>query len=349
MTDILTVDLGDHAFMLNAVTACDSSFNTTLRNSAREITDRVFGREVYLRGLVEFSNICKRNCQYCGLYSGNTGLERYRMTKEEILERARLIKLSDFGTIVLQSGEDAWYTADVICEIVRSVKEETGLAITLSIGEWLDQDYRRFREAGADRFLLRHETANADLYAKLHPGHTLEERVACLRAIKRCGYEVGSGFMVGLPGQQPDDLIEDLKMLVDLEVDMAGIGPYVENPDTPLAGSGTGDVEVVLNLIALLRHLMPGLNIPATTALDSLREDGRELGLAAGANVVMPVMTPPGHKEQYRLYPNKRCLTHNPVACVGCTRNRLEKGGYFGGTGPGWSKQEAYRKGAVVS
>ncbi len=339
MTTTATINLTDRAFLLAAVRAQDPTLNQTLRQAARARCDEIFGREVYLRGLIEFSNICRRNCAYCGLYTGNSNIERYRMTPEAIVERAGVVRDLGFATVVLQSGEDPWFTLPILCDIVRRIKAETGLVVTLSIGEMPFGDYKALREAGADRYLLRHETSNPELYAKLHPGHTLATRLDCLKSIRDCGYELGTGFMVGLPGQTDEDLLADLDLLVKLQADMVGIGPFIANPDTPLAGSADGNIEVVLNLVALIRLLLPGANIPATTALDSLRSDGRELGLNAGANVVMPIMTPPDVKTQYRLYPNKRCLDHDPTVCSGCTRRRLEAGGYTHSFNPGWSKQ----------
>lgn len=329
--------VADRETLLEAVGAGHPALSEALRKSARKVADEVFGREIFMRGLVEVSNICARDCLYCGLRGGNRNLSRYRMTPEEIVDRARLVDSCGLRTIVMQAGEGV-YRVDELCGIVRAIKKHTGLVVTLSFGEFSRGDYFRLREAGADRYLLRHETADPQLYGRLHPGYDLKGRLACLDDIRDAGFEVGSGFMVGLPGQTPESILADIGLLVDREVDMAGIGPFIANPDTPLAGERDGNVEVVLNVTAILRHALPGCNLPATTALDSLADDGRERGIEAGANVIMPVMTPEGNKERYVLYPNKRCLTHNPVGCIGCSKRRLAACGYQASGEPGWSK-----------
>jgi len=329
--------VADRDLLLDAVRAENDELSAALRRSARTVTDTVFGRGVFMRGLVEVSNICARDCLYCGLRSGNRNLSRYRMGREEILTRAQLVDSCGLRTIVMQAGENV-YGIDELCDIVSAVKAETSLVITLSFGEFSRDEYFRLREAGGDRYLLRHETADAELYGKLHPGYDLAGRLKCLDHVRDAGFEVGSGFMVGLPGQTPESILKDMELLVDRGVDMAGIGPFISNPDTPLNDSGDGSVEAVLNILAILRHALPGCNLPATTALDSLISDGRERGIDAGANVIMPVMTPEGNKERYVLYPNKRCLTHNPVGCVGCSKRRLSAGGYHASEEPGWSK-----------
>ena len=329
--------VADRHTLLAAIQAGDPELNAGLRASARRVCDDVFGREVFMRGLVEVSNVCVRNCHYCGLRGANRTLSRYRMSIDETVERAHLVKRCGLPTLVMQSGEGA-YSCDEICSMVRRIKDETGLVVTLSFGEFSPSDYQRLRDAGADRYLLRHETSDPELYARLHPGFHLSDRLACLDSIRDSGFEVGSGFMVGLPGQTSESILQDLELLAERQVHMAGVGPFISSPDTPLNGCAGGTVDVVLNVIAILRHALPGCNQPATTALDSLADDGREQGLDAGANVVMPVLTPEGNKERYTLYPNKRCLTHNPVGCVGCSRARLMAQGYLPSTDAGWSR-----------
>lgn len=333
--------VADKETLIRALETKDTALSAALRKSARAVSREVFGNGIYMRGLVEVSNVCARDCLYCGIRKGNTAVRRYRMTKDEIVQRAELVTGCGLKTIVMQAGENV-YKTDELCEIVRTVKQKTGIAITLSFGEFSRDDYFRLAEAGADRYLLRHETADPALYEKLHPGYDLAGRLKCLDYIREAGFEVGSGFMVGLPGQTVESMLKDMELLVDRRVDMAGIGPYVSNPDTPLNESDDGNPEVVLNVLAILRHALPGCNLPATTALDSLLEDGREQGINAGANVVMPVMTPEGNKEQYTLYPNKRCLTHNPIGCVGCSKRRLAASGYQASEETGWSKTAQY-------
>ena len=323
--------------LLSALRANDCEQNRALRTAARRITDEVFGREIFLRGLLEISNLCARECLYCGLRRSNRNLERYRMTADEIVERARIAQAAELPTVVLQSGEGI-YSAEELCEIVRRIKTETGRVITLSCGEFSRDDYGRMRDAGADRYLLRHETADPELYARLHPGHDAEGRLRCLDFLAEFGYEVGSGFMVGLPGQTEESMLRDIEVLVERRVHMAGVGPFIANPDTPLANSANGNVEVVLNVVALLRHALPGCNLPATTALDTLSKTGREEGIEAGANVVMPGLTPAANRELYAIYPNKRCKSEDSAVCLPCTRARLVANGYQVSQTKGWSQ-----------
>ena len=334
----MKIALQDRQQILACIRADDHELNARLRRSARRLADEFFGRQVFLRGLIEFSNNCRRDCLYCGLRASNRRLERYRLTADEIVAQARLIKANDVPTVVLQSGEDPGFRVPELCAIVRRIIAATGLVVTLSTGEFAPGEYRALRAAGASRYLLRHETANPELYARLHPGDTLGERLACLASLNTCGFEVGDGFLIGLPGQTPQDLLADLELLAHLEIEMAGIGPFIANPDTPMAALPNGSVEVSLNLIALIRHLLPGCNIPATTALDSLCETGWEQGLAAGANVVMPNLTPTRVKSQYRLYPGKRVLAQDPVECLRRARERLLAAGYVPSKAPGWSQ-----------
>jgi biotin synthase len=277
-----------------------------LAAAADRVRRQNVGDAIHLRGLVEFSNICHRQCLYCGLRASNQALARYRMTLEEILVCVEQVVAAGLGTVVLQSGEDSWWTAERLGELIRRIRRQhPDLAITLSIGERPRAEYAAFREAGADRFLLRFETSNPELYQTLQPDSSLQERLQCLHWLRELGYEVGSGFLIGLPGQTLPDLAADLLLLQRLEVDMAGIGPFIPNPQTPLATAAGGSVGLTLRSLAVLRLLCPPINIPVTTALATMDPRGREKGWQAGANVVMPNATPAPYMQQYLLYPNK--------------------------------------------
>lgn len=280
------------------------------------------GDEVYLRGLLELSNYCVRRCGYCGINAGNSELRRYRMTHEEIRAGARLAKELGYGTVVMQAGEDFGLTREFICEAIRIVKGETGGAVTLSLGERNEDELLAWHEAGADRYLMRFETSNRPLYDRIHPPLRGErsDRQALLIKLREMGYEVGSGFLVGIPGQTYDDLARDLELLKELDLDMVGIGPYIMHPRTALAETaarfhreaGAQQVpntsEFSLTTLALVRLLLPDTNIPSTTALSTIDSHGREHGLSCGANVIMPNLTPPEYRELYEIYPGKSCL-----------------------------------------
>ena len=290
---------------------------------ADSIRAREKGDDVYLRGIIEFSNYCSRNCLYCGLRRDNQKLARYRMSPEDIVKRAFDIAALGIKTVVLQSGEDPYYRLKELTGVVSRIKE-FGVYVTLSIGELSTQAYRELKKAGADRYLLRHETANKELYAKLHPDGSFENRVRCLYVLKDLGYEVGAGNMVGLPGQTDDMLWEDLLFMEKLQPEMVGIGPFIPHPETPLAGAKAGTLEETLTQIALTRIILPQANIPATTALGTIHPEGRELGLKVGANVVMPNMTPQPYRPLYQLYPGKICVSEAPDTCLPCLRRRIE-------------------------
>ncbi len=305
---------------------------------ADEIRRKYVGEEVHLRAIIEFSNYCSQHCLYCGLRAENKNLQRYRMSVEEIVERAKLISNLGIKTIVLQSGEDPYYTTEIVGEIIQQIKR-FNVAITLSIGERSFEEYRIWRELGADRYLMRHETASAQLYAKLHPGDSFENRKAHLFEIKRLGYETGAGFMVGLPGQTPYDLALDLSFLKELDADMIGIGPFIPNPDTPLKDTTGGDLQTTLRMVALARIVLPTANIPATTALGSINPLGRQYGLKYGANVIMPNLTPNPYRPNYSLYPGKICLFERDTACVECTKAMIKGVGLVVGEGYGYRKK----------
>jgi biotin synthase len=271
------------------------------------------GDAVHLRGIIEFSNYCIKNCLYCGLRKGNYRLERYRMTTKEILETARVGAEAGVRTIVLQSGEDPFFTGDTLARLIGELKDRHDTAVTVSVGDRTKSDYRLMRKAGADRYLLKQETADSALFTKLRPGTTLEGREKRLSWLKEFGFQVGSGGMVGLPGQTVETLAEDILLMRDLDVEMAGIGPFIPNPDTPLAECAGGDVDMTLKMLAIARLVMPFAHLPATTALASIHPEGRQMALRCGANVVMPDITPARYKRLYRIYPNKISIAEDGV------------------------------------
>lgn len=283
----------------------DESEEELLFAAADRVRSAAAGDEVHLRALIEFSNHCRRNCLYCGLRRGHAELSRYRLSPAEIIAAAGVAAELGFGTVVLQSGEDQTYTADVLADVSREVKTRWDMAVTLSIGERTESEYARLREAGADRFLLRIETSNPDLYEGLHPDSDWHARLGCLHTLRSLGYQVGSGVMIGLPGQSLEMLADDLLFLRDLDLDMIGVGPFIPHPATPLGGEQGGDLGRSLRFLALLRLLCPRALIPATTALGTLASAGRWEGLRAGADVVMLNVTPSRYRERYDLYPGK--------------------------------------------
>lgn len=296
------------------------------------------GDAVHLRGLIEISNHCVRSCHYCGLRRESRHLHRYRMRPEEILDCAREAAILGYGTVVLQGGEDPGLTRAGIAELVLRIKAETGLAVTLSLGERCEADLRAWRKAGADRYLLRFETSNARLFRRIHPG--TRNRFGALRQLRDLGYAIGTGIMVGLPGQDWESLADDLLRFRDLDADMIGIGPFLPNPCTPLGAAPIGPVPndelTTLKAIALTRLLCPEANIPSTTALASLDPAmGRELGLLRGANVVMPNVTPAPYRQWYAIYPGKACVNETAAACRGCLEGRITALGRSVGRGPG--------------
>ena len=274
---------------------------------ARAVSDRHFHKKIYVRGLIEFSNYCHNNCYYCGIRRGNDEVDRYRLTTEEMEAAVAVGAQAGFQTFVLQGGEDAYFTDERLAEWLRRIKRiQPGCAITLSVGERSRQSYARLKEAGADRFLLRHETYDSEHYKKLHPKEMdRDRRLACLNELKALGYQVGSGFMVGSPYQSTENLVEDFMFLQKLQPAMIGIGPYVRHHATPFRDFENGSVELTAMCIAILRLLFPTANIPSTTAMQTLAADGRNRGILAGANVFMPNLSPPRVRESYALYDNK--------------------------------------------
>lgn len=292
------------------------------------------GDAVHLRGLIEFSNICRNDCLYCGIRRSNRQVQRYRMTDEELVETAKRAAALGFQTIVLQSGEDMHFDQARMCHIIEQIKR-LDVALTLSVGERGYEDYKAFRDAGADRYLMRIETTDRDLYNRLNPGMSWERRHECLLMIRELGYELGSGIMVGLPGQTVESIADDLLYLKDIGIDMAGIGPFIPHPETPLAGEAGGTLEQALRTMAIMRILMPDINIPATTAMESLHPQGRIMALQAGANVVMPNVTEGEYRRLYELYPGKICVNDTPAHCRSCIGLKIRSIGRTIGQGRG--------------
>lgn len=290
----------------------------------------MYGDEVYIRGLIEFTNYCKNNCSYCGIRQANFSATRYRLSKDEILACCEEGYGLGFRTFVLQGGEDPFYTDDLICDIVSAIRQKyEDCAITLSIGEKSKESYKAYYKAGANRYLLRHETADEAHYKRLHPkSMSLQNRKQCLFDLKEIGYQVGSGFMVGSPYQTMENLVCDLRFLQELQPDMIGIGPYITHEDTLFRDFESGSLDLTLRLVAILRLMFPYVLIPATTALGTIHPNGRELGLKAGANVVMPNLSPVKVRKLYELYDNKICTGEEAAQCRGCLGRRVESAGY---------------------
>ena len=301
-----------------------------LYSCADEVRKKHYGTDVYTRGLIEFTNYCKNNCYYCGIRQGNSNVNRYRLSKEQILNCCDEGYSLGFRTFVLQGGEDPFYSDELLCDIISEIRKKfKDCAITLSIGEKTMEGYKKYYNAGADRYLLRHETADISHYQKLHPD-TMNGvyRKNCLFNLKKIGYQVGSGFMVGSPFQTTENLISDLRFLQTLMPDMIGIGPFITHNETPFADYKSGTVDMTLKLVAILRLMFPYALIPATTALGTIDPNGREKGLKAGANVVMPNLSPVGVRKNYELYENKICTGEEAAQCVNCLAKRVESVGY---------------------
>ena len=322
---------------------CDPEDLAELWQSADRVRKSEAGDDIWLRGLLEFSNFCQCQCAYCGIRAGNNNIVRYRMSEEEILSAAADLARAEIGTIVLQSGEDGWWTGERVARLIERIKNEHDLAVTLSLGDRTRQELALWRQAGADRYLLRFETSNPELYARFHPDSTLAKRLDTLSNLKALGYDVGSGCLVGLPGQTEDDLAGDIILGRDLELDMFGVGPFIPHPATPLGKCTQGSTEMVYKMVALARLVMRKIHIPITTALATLDEDGREKGWQRGANVVMPNATPAPYRQQYELYQNKRCIDDTLKHCRVCLGGRIARIGRQVGRGHGGS----LRKGGV--
>lgn len=301
----------------------DDSNNDWLFSLADKIREEYVGDEVHLRGLIEFSNICKRQCKYCGLRCEDKFIDRYRISKENIISYAEHAVNMGYKTIVLQSGEDEYYNTDLMCEIIEGIKK-LGVALTLSIGEKTYEEYKAFKEAGADRYLIRIETTDKTLYNQMHPNMDFDNRVRCLKNLGRLGYEVGTGCLVGLPNQTIESLADDILFFKEINADMVGIGPFIPHPHTPLKDSATGSFTLALKVMALTRILLKDINIPATTAMETLNPNGRIIALQSGANVVMPNVTTTEYRAKYEIYPNKICVNENPDKCKGCISAKIQ-------------------------
>jgi biotin synthase len=325
-----------------ALLSCEGEIAGQLFAAADRVRRAYMGDEVHLRGIIEFSNHCERGCSYCGLRKPNATLARYRMDLDEIVAIAGAAVPLGYRTVVLQSGEDAFYTRDMLATLVARLKGELGVAVTLSVGERSFEEYRCWKEAGADRYLLKHETADPRLYAALHPDMSFGNRRRCLDDLRELGYQVGSGCMVGLPGQTVEALAGDVLLLVELDVEMAGIGPFIPHPRTPLGQFPGGTVDMTLKMLAVTRLLLPRVFLPATTALGTIDEGGRQKALQAGGNVVMPNITPNRYRRMYEIYPNKICLDDHPAHCRNCIGGIIASLGRTVATGPGHSPKERF-------
>lgn len=314
----------------------DDSKNEWLFSLADKVRKENVGDAVHLRGLVEFSNICKCSCKYCGLRSENKQIERYRILKDEILQIVSDAVNLGYKTIVLQSGEDGYYSCEKIVEIIKAIKD-FDVALTLSVGERSYEDYKAFKDAGADRYLIRIETTDRALYAKMHPYADFDNRIRCLKDLNTLGYEVGTGCLVGLPNQAIESLADDILFFSEIQADMVGIGPFIPHPETPLKNEKTGSFILALKVMALTRIMLPDINIPATTAMETLNYNGRIIALKCGANVVMPNITKTQYRAKYEIYPNKICLNDSPDKCRGCIGAKIKSIGRYVASNYGFS------------
>jgi len=301
-----------------------------LAGKAVEVRQSIYGRAVFTRGLIEISNICKNDCFYCGIRASNSACERYRLTGQDILSCADEGYQLGFRTFVLQGGEDPYYTDEVLCNIIAEIKQRhPDCAVTLSMGERSRESYQALFDAGADRYLLRHETADQAHYEKLHPKKmSFENRMRCLHDLQDIGYQVGCGFMVGSPCQTASELARDLKFIETFRPDMCGIGPFIPHKDTPFKDEPAGTLELTCYLLSIIRLIYPPVLLPATTALGTIHPNGRELGIQAGANVVMPNLSPVSVRKKYELYDNKICMGDESAQCRGCLDRRMKSIGY---------------------
>ncbi|MBP0964773.1 MAG: [FeFe] hydrogenase H-cluster radical SAM maturase HydE [Oscillospiraceae bacterium] len=304
-------------------------YDEKLRVRADEVRRSIYGNDVYIRGLIEFTSCCRRNCLYCGLRRENER-ERYRLTDEQIFGCCETGYSLGFRTFVLQGGEDTFFDDLHICRIVGNIKERfPDCAVTLSLGEKPRESYLEYKKAGADRYLLRHETADFAHYGKLHPPEmSLKNRMRCLYDLKELGYQTGTGFMVGSPFQTAETIVSDLRFMQKLQPEMIGIGPFIPAAGTPFAGYPAGDLSLTLRLISIIRLMFPNSLIPSTTALGTIHPNGREMGLAAGANVVMPNLSPTSVRKLYSIYDNKICTGDEAAECRRCLENRVSAAGY---------------------
>ena len=301
-----------------------------LFQNSSEVRDEIYGKHIYSRGLIEFTNYCKNDCLYCGIRRSNHKADRYRLEQEDILLCCELGYKLGFRTFVLQGGEDYYYTDKMLCNIVTNIKQRySDCAITLSIGERNYESYKLLKEAGADRYLLRHETVNKNHYERLHPKEMdFDNRINCLENLKKLGYQVGCGFMVGSPYQTEEDLANEMLFLKKMNPHMVGIGPFISHKDTPFKDKISGTLEMTLFMLGLIRLTLPNGLLPATTALGTIHENGREKGIMVGANVVMPNLSPVNVRKKYMLYNNKICTGDETAQCIECLSKRIQTTGY---------------------
>lgn len=311
--------------------------NEWLFSLADKVRRENVGDEVHLRGLIEFSNICHCFCKYCGLRCENKELDRYRILPDDIVKYAQKAVEMGYKTIVLQSGEDVFYSKEILCDIIKRIKE-FDVALTLSIGERSFEDYKAFRDCGADRYLIRIETTDRALYKKMHPNMDFDNRLRCLNDLKKLGYEVGTGCLVGLPEQTVESLADDILFFKEINADMVGIGPFIAHPHTPLKDMPNGNFTLALKVMALTRILLKNINIPATTAMETLNPNGRIIALQSGANVVMPNVTTTEYRAKYEIYPNKICINENPSQCFNCIGGKIRSIGRTISTDYGFRK-----------
>lgn len=301
-----------------------------LKSLARKTADEIYGKEVFIRGLIEFTNYCKNNCYYCGIRAENKKSDRYRLSKDEIMACCKTGYDLGFRTFVLQGGEDMYFTDDILCDIIGEIRNTyPDCAITLSVGERSKDSYLRYFKAGANRYLLRNETSDKEHYKKLHPDSmNFENRIECLKNLKEIGFQTGCGFMVGSPYQTTDCIVKDLRFIKNFQPEMVGIGPFLSHKDTPFCDKENGSVRLTLMLLSIIRLLLPSVLLPATTALGTAQSDGRENGILAGANVVMPNLSPVCVRKKYSLYDNKICTGEEAAECKFCLSERMKSIGY---------------------
>ena len=328
--DDLSLGQFEYSDILEIIKNKDDEIDRYLFEKADSVRQKIYGKDVYIRGLIEFTNYCKNDCLYCGIRASNQNAERYRLTDEDILSCCKNGYELGFRTFVLQGGEDPYFTDDKICELVSEIKSNfADCAVTLSIGEKSKETYKRFFDAGADRYLLRHETASEEHYNRLHPDRmSFKNRISCLYNLKEIGFQVGAGFMVGSPFQTAENLANDLVFLKEFNPHMVGIGPFIPHSETPFSEFSKGTLRDTLVMVALTRLILPNALIPATTALGTIDPCGRELGLKAGANVVMPNLSPIKVRKLYDLYENKICTGEEAAECKFCLENRVRSAGY---------------------
>ncbi len=307
-----------------------------LYRQADRLRKKTVGDQVYLRGVIEFSNHCWRNCNYCGIRGNNREVKRYRMTEKEILSVCRRLPGQKIGTVVLQSGEDRFFTKEMIGQLIKTIKAETPLAVTVSVGEQDAETYQYWKECGMDRYLLRFETSNPKLFRFCHPDDDFKERLSCIKTLKKLGVQTGSGFLIGLPNESLEQLAADIEFCVKLQLEMIGVGPFIPHAATPFGQAvNPFDPEIYFKVVAILRLLNPSVHLPATTAYDAIQKGGRELALQRGANIFMPNCTPQKYRSSYQLYPGKPCLSEGGEACGRCAIGRIERIGRKIGSGRG--------------